>query len=53
MACPLCRGELTEILNLFPWGGVTLQFRRLRLLGVYDASTLGGCQHTSAREERL
>ncbi|GAB4814248.1 hypothetical protein N2152v2_001294 [Parachlorella kessleri] len=37
----LRRGDLAEVLNLFPWGGVTLQFRHLRLFGVHDASTLG------------
>ena len=30
------------MLNLFPWGGVTLQFRHLRLFGVHDVPTLGG-----------
>ena len=39
-AC-LCSGQFAEVLNLVPWGGVSLQFRHLRLFGMQGVSGLG------------
>jgi len=34
-------GQLAEVLNLVPWGGVSLQFRHLRLFGMQGMGGLG------------
>ncbi len=44
--CPLlfaciCSGQLAEVLNLVPWGGVSLQFRHLRLFGMQGIGGVG------------
>lgn len=39
LPCP--SGQLSEVLNLVPWGGISLQFRHLRLLGMPGLAGLG------------
>ena len=36
-----CSGQFAEVLNLAPWGGVSLQFRHLRLFGMQGVAGLG------------
>lgn len=36
-----CSGQLAEVLNLVPWGGVSLQFRHLRLFGMQGINGVG------------
>lgn len=36
-----CSGQLSEVLNLVPWGGVSLQFRHLRLFGIQGLAGIG------------
>lgn len=38
-----CSGQLAEVLNLVPWGGVSLQFRHLRLFGMQGLGGIGEC----------
>jgi hypothetical protein len=38
---PPCSGQLGEVLNLVPWGGVSLSFRHLRLSGMQGLAGLG------------
>lgn len=38
---PLRSGQLSEVLNLVPWGGISLQFRHLRLFGMPGLAGLG------------
>ena len=35
-------GQLAEVLNLVPWGGISLQFRHLRLFGMQGVGGVGG-----------
>ncbi|KAL4447967.1 hypothetical protein ABPG75_005186 [Micractinium tetrahymenae] len=37
----LSSGQLAEVLNLVPWGGVSLQFRHLRLFGMQGIGGVG------------
>ena len=41
LPCTVCSGQLSEVLNLVPWGGVSLQFRHLRLFGMQGVAGVG------------
>lgn len=49
LPCP--SGQLSEVLNLVPWGGISLQFRHLRLLGMPGLAGLGELVEGSSQAE--